>query len=229
MRRRGLADNRFPFVRHNHRFTGAIAKRVGARAWTVRLGQVALLAPAAFAVHQLRYLLAFGGQAGIVLQRTGHSYLHSVTPWIVVLIALVVGGFLRELGQAFAGQKTVPRYTASLAAMWLACSISLIGIFACQEFLEGLLATGHPAGLVGIFGYGGWWSIPAAVCVGLVLAAWFHGARWILRGVARRRARAHARWVRAAPVVPRPRDAAVSRLAPLIGGWSGRGPPPGVR
>ena len=29
-----------------------------------------------------------------------------------------------------------------------------------RSFLEGLLATGHPAGLAGIFGFGGWWSIP---------------------------------------------------------------------
>jgi hypothetical protein len=201
--------------------------RVGACAWTARLGQVALLPPAAFAVHQLRYLLAFGGSAGIVLQRTGHSYLHSLAPWIVLLLALIVGGFLRELGQAFAGQKTVPRYTVSLAAMWLACSISLVGIFACQEFLEGMFATGHPAGLAGIFGYGGWWSVPAAACVGLVLAAWFHGARWILREVAQRRARAHATWIGPALLVPRPRDAAVSRHSPLVGGWSGRGPPLG--
>jgi hypothetical protein len=200
--------------------------RVKARPWVAPLSQIALLPPAAFAVHQLRYLLAFGGRAGIVLERTGHSYLHSVPPWIVLLLALVIGGFLRELGQAFTGQKTASRYTVSLAAMWLACSISLVGIFACQEFLEGLFATGHPAGLAGIFGYGGWWSMPAAVCVGLVLAAWFHGARWVLREVARRRARRRAAWVGPALLVPLPRDAALSRLAPLIGGWSGRGPPP---
>jgi len=160
-----------------------------------------------------------------VLQRTGHSYLHSVAPWIVVSLALLAGGFLRRLGQAFAGQKSLPRYTVSLGAMWLACSICLVAIFACQEFLEGLLATGHPAGLAGIFGYGGWWAIPAAVCVGLVLAAWFHGARWVLRQVARRRARLYTARTVAAPLVPRPRDVAVLRPAPLIAGWSGRGPP----
>jgi len=221
----GLPTTAFPSVRHDHRFTGAGTLRVGAPAWAARVGQVALLPPAAFAVHQLRYLLAFGGSAGIVLQRTGHSYLHSVAPWIVLAVALVVGGFLRQLGQAFAGQKTVPRYTVSLGAMWLACSISLVAIFASQEFLEGMFATGHPAGLAGIFGYGGWWSIPAAMSVGLVLAAWFHGARWVLREVVRRRARPPAAWVGPALVLPRPRAAAVSRLAPLIGGWSGRGPP----
>jgi hypothetical protein len=189
------------------------------------LAHVALLPPAAFAVHQLRYLLAYGGQAGIELQRTGHSYLHSLVPWIVLLLALAAGGFLRALGRTFAGDTSVPRYTMSLAGMWLACSACLVVIFVCQEFLEGLFATGHPAGLAGIFGYGGWWSIPAALCVGLVLAAWSHGARWVLREVARRRARARAAWVGPALLVPRPRDVVAAPLAPLVGGWSGRGPP----
>jgi hypothetical protein len=189
------------------------------------LAHAALLPAAAFAVHQLRYLLAFGGHAGVELQRTGHSYLNSLVPWIVLLLALVAGGFLRALGRAFAGHTSVPRYTVSLAGMWLACTGCLVAIFCCQEFLEGLFATGHPAGLVGIFGYGGWWAIPAAACVGLVLAAWLHGARWVLQEVARRRARGQAAWIGPALVVPRPRDVVVAAWAPLVAGWSDRGPP----
>jgi hypothetical protein len=199
--------------------------RSGQRSVLRGIGQIALFPPAAMAVHELRYLLAYGGAAGAELQRTGHSYLHSVVPWIVVVVALVAGGFLRALGRAFSGQMSVPRYAMSFAGMWLACAVSLVAIFACQEFLEGMFATGHPAGLAGIFGYGGWWAIPAAVCVGLVLAAVLHGARWVLREVARRRARSTALWTGPAVAVPRPRDAALVALAPLVGGWSGRGPP----
>ena len=197
-------------------------KPAGRLGW---LGRVAVFVPAAFAVHQLRYVLAFGGAAGAELQRTGHSYLHSVVPWIMLLLAVVAGGFLRELGRAFAGQMSLPRYTLSFGGMWLACSVCLVAIFVCQEFLEGLFAAGHPAGLVGIFGYGGWWAIPAAVCVGLMLAAWFHGARWVLYEVARRRVRRRHAWTGPARVVPRPRDVVTVQLAPLVGGWSGRGPP----
>jgi hypothetical protein len=75
---------------------------------------------------------------------------------------------------------------ARAGALWLVCSLVLVAIFVTQEFLEGLFAAGHPAGLAGIFGYGGWWSIPAAVCVGLALAAVFEGASWVLREVADR-------------------------------------------
>jgi hypothetical protein len=128
---------------------------------------------AAFGVHQLRYYLAYGSAAGAMLTRTGHSYLHSVVPRIVLLVAVAAGGFLGALGRAVARQRSLGRYTTSLLGLWLACTACLIAIFATQEFLEGLVATGHPAGVAGIFGYGGWWSIPAALCIGLVLAALF--------------------------------------------------------
>lgn len=189
------------------------------------LAPVFLMPAAAFAVHQLRYYLAYGSAAGGVLERTGHSYLHSVVPWIVGLVAVAVGRFLWTLGRAATGRRSASRYAASLVGLWLACSVCLVAIFATQEFLEGLFASGHPAGLVGIFGFGGWWSIPAAVCVGLVLAALFHGARWVLDEVVQRWAARRSRSpVRAAPAVPLA-GFWVPRLAPLADGCSGRGPP----
>jgi hypothetical protein len=199
--------------------------RADCRAVIRCLARAALVPAGALAVHQLRFLLAFGGGAGAELARQGHSYLHSLVPWIVLLIGAATGAFLWGLGRAFGGHRSIPRYTVSFAALWAVCSACLVAIYVTQEFLEGVLATGHPAGLAGIFGYGGWWSIPAAVCVGLVLAAVFHGARWVLDEVAQRR-----RGVLAAPVLrgatpPRPRDALLARLSPLAEGWSGRGPP----
>jgi len=199
--------------------------RAGLRARIAGSGYVALLPPAAFAVHQLRYWLAYGSNAGVELQRTGHSYLHSVVPWLVLLLALAVGGFLRSLGRAFARQTSPARFTLSLTAMWLVCSAALLAIFACQEYLEGLFATGHPAGFAAIFGYGGWWSIPGAVCVGLVLAALLHGARWLVQEVVRRRAQPYRLLIGPVMRPGRARDALVGCPAPLVAGWSGRGPP----
>jgi hypothetical protein len=189
------------------------------------LARAAVVPAAAIAVHQLRYWLAFGSTAGVELQRQGHSYLHSVAPWIVVALAWGVGAFLSALGRAMHGQTSVPRYGLSLVALWLICTASLVVIYSGQELLEGLLATGHPAGLVGVFGYGGWWAIPASVCVGLVLAALLHGARWVLHEVASRRARARTASSSPGPPRPRPADLSLPRLAPLALGWSGRGPP----
>ena len=199
--------------------------RVGRRPRMAGMGSVALLPAAAFAVHQLRFLFAFGSGAGAELQRTGHSYLHSLVPWIVLLVALTVGGFLRAAGRALAGQRSLPRYALSLTGLWALCAVALIAIYVAQEFLEGLFATGHPAGLAGIFAYGGWWSIPAAILVGLVLATLFHGARWVLDEVAKRRAGQLFRSRRRAAAIPRPHDVLLFPLPPLVGGWSGRGPP----
>jgi hypothetical protein len=189
------------------------------------IARVALLPPAAFAVHQLRYELAFGTNAGLELQRQGHSYLHSAVPWIVVLVALVAGGFLRSLGKAFAGHTSLSRFSLSFSALWLVCSAALVAIYAGQELLEGFVVTGHPAGLVGVFGYGGWWSIPVALCVGLVLAAVFHGARWVLDAVVRSRGDRRLVGGRAVTAIRATVDAPALRLAPLVAGWSGRGPP----
>ena len=180
---------------------------------------------AAFAVHQLRYLLAFGSRAGLELREQGHSYLHSVVPWIVLLIAIAVGSFLYSLGRAWGGRRSVPRYTISFVALWLICSACLVVIYVSQEFLEGLFATGHPGGLAGIFGSGGWWSVPAALAVGLVLAAVFHGARWVLREVARRHTQMAPIRTRRPLAATAPRVVPLPRLAPLADGWSGRGPP----
>ena len=189
-----------------------------------RLAPLALMPAGAFAVHQLRYWLAFGSRATAILHQQGHSYLHSIAPWIAVLVALSLGVFLRALGHAFRGSRSVSRFTVSFAVLWLMCALALVGIYVLQEFLEGLFATGHPGGLVGIFGYGGWWCVPAAAAVGLVLAALFHGARWVLEEVAQRRGRMTARPRRVARA-SYPRDVLLLRPAPLAGGWSGRGPP----
>ena len=129
------------------------------------------------------------------------------------------------LGRALSGQTSLPRYTLSLTGLWLVCSAALVAIYVSQEFLEGLFATGHPAGLAGIFGYGGWWAIPASVCVGLVLAAVFHGARWVLDEIATRQDRALLGVPARAAAMAVPRAAVWPRLVPLAEGWSGRGPP----
>jgi hypothetical protein len=189
-----------------------------------RLAPVALMPVGAFGVHQLRYWFAFGGRAGVLLQQQGHSYLHSVVPWIVLLAAVAVGVFLQALGRALGGECSVPRRTVSFGALWLICAGCLVAIYVSQEFLEGLFATGHPTGLAGIFGYGGWWSVPAAVGVGLVFAISFHGARRALFAIADRHARCSR--VTTRPLLARaPRTQSVPVMVPLADGWSGRGPP----
>ena len=187
-------------------------------------GRAALVPAAAVAGHQLRYLLAFGGHAGAALAREGHSYLHTVVPWIVALIGVAVGGFLWSLGRALAGQSSARRYALSVMSLWAVCAACLLAIYVTQEFLEGLLAAGHPHGLAAVFGEGGWWALPAAVCVALVLATVLHGARWAVRAVVLRRTPPRPRPGRLRER-RRPYAVALPQLSPLAEGWSGRGPP----
>jgi hypothetical protein len=180
--------------------------------------------PAAFAVHQLRYELAYGSEASVVLRATGHSYLHSVVPWLVALVGIAAGSLLTRVGRAFATRTSPRDFSLSFGALWALCAVTLVVIFACQETLEGIFAVGHPSGWTGVFGDGGYWALPVAACVGFVLAAVFHGARWVVRRTAEWRRRP-SRTRRTANRSPRPATVRPRTPAPVLAGWSSRGPP----
>lgn len=184
----------------------------------------ALVPAAAFAVHQLRYVLTFRSGAGRELAAQGHSYLHEVTPWIVLACGLAFGAFLVALSRAWRTGRADESGQRSFVALWLVAAGGLVGLYAGQEFLEGLFATGHPEGLAGIFGAGGLWAIPAALAVGLLLALLIRGARKAVALVARRRVRPLV--ALAAPAVARrPRPAYPRQMAPLATSAAGRAPP----
>ena len=200
------------------------ARRSGSFAGSA--ARAALVPPAAFAVHQLRFLLAFGHAAGAELEKTGHSYLHSVVPWIVALLGVAAGLFLRAFGQALGGKRRLIRTrTGSFLTFWLVCTAALVVIYMAQELIEGAVLVGHLPGLAGVFGMGGWWAVPAAGGVGLVLAAFYCGADAVLTEVSRRVGTGLCAPA-ATPCVVCPRSL-LARVppAPLAAGWSLRGPP----
>lgn len=184
-----------------------------------------LIPIAAFAVHQLRFLLAFGGGAGAELRETGHSYFHSVVPWIMLVVGLSVGGFLWSLGRAASGRRSVSGGGLSFLKLWLACAACLLAIYCTQETLEGLFATGHPTGIEGIFGFGGLWSIPSAIGVGLVLTVVMYGTQWTLDEVGRRFGARIERPAQRIPLAVAPHEVVRLPISPLVGGWCDRGPP----
>jgi hypothetical protein len=183
---------------------------------------------AAIAVHQLRFFLAYGDGGTRELAESGHSYLHSLTPWIVLLCALGVGGFLRRLGLVWrdAGEADSGPSHSTLR-LWLVASVALVLIYAGQEALEGLLSSGHADGLAGIFGDGGWWALPAALAVGGALALLVRGGEAAIVFVARlgRRPSA-ARRLRLAS--PAPTAIFIVPASPLACCAPGRAPPAGL-
>jgi hypothetical protein len=130
---------------------------------------VAVMPAAVLGVHAVRYRLAFGADAGRVEHAHGHAYLTALTPAVAVLAALGVGGLLVRAARAWArGGDAPPR--PRLRRQWLLAALALLAVYTGQELLEGALAPGHPAGIAGVVGHGGWWALPAAVALGGAVA-----------------------------------------------------------
>jgi hypothetical protein len=176
-----------------------------------RLRSCALLAAGALALHQLRYMLAYGHDAGAALREQGHAYLAPVTAAVVTLVVIGLAIALRRIAAgapAAAGRR--------LLRLWPGASGALLTVFAVQESLEGALTPGHPGGLAALAGHGGWVAVPLAVGIGLVVALMTRGVAPASYAVARRLARA------AAPRAP------LVLLAPPPG-RARRGPPTAAR
>jgi voltage-gated potassium channel Kch len=181
---------------------------------------------AALAVHQLRYKLAFGAGASHALAAQGHAYLGSLVPWIVLVAALSIGATLGRFARRCAAGAGGRAGATAGVRVWLAASSALFAVYAAQELLEGLFATGHLGGLAAVFGTGGWWAVPAALVVGGALALALRGARVVERALAaaRRCARVVSRGLGelVAPPVSPPNAAIV---APLARAGAERAPP----
>jgi hypothetical protein len=139
--------------------------------------------------------------------------LHVSTPWIVIGAAFVTAALLREIGRGLPAALPRPRWSTGLVAAWAACSGLLFVALS-------VLSTGG-----GPLGSGAWSAVAVAVCLGLLLATSLQGARWVLRELVRLHARPPGR--QRAPSLPSSPAIAMAApvAAPLLAGWSDRGPP----
>jgi hypothetical protein len=185
-----------------------------------RVRLAAILALGAFALHQLRYLIAFGDSSSAALARQGHAYMADALP---VLGVFALSALLATLIRG--------RYGAGLRRMSLSrraaiFTVALLVIYASQESLEGMLASGHPAGLAAILAAGGWLAIPLAAALGAVAALLAGALEGVELAISRRRV---ARALRRAPRVRGRAHAARDAkrlLNPLALGLASRPPPP---
>jgi hypothetical protein len=166
-------------------------------------GRLVRLAPAALAAYELHSLLGSVAHAGAAVHWLQQLSLGSAAPWILLALAVGAGALLREMGRG------------------------LLALLAVGALLGGTL-DGHAHALLSGFGSVGWTSvIPLAVLAGLVITDAFDGVRWAVRALARLHGHPPHR------LHPRRRALPVRRLtviwqpapAPLLAGWSGRGPP----
>jgi hypothetical protein len=168
-----------------------------------KLRLVALLCSGALAVHELRYLAGYGGAADEALSDHGHAYLAAVMPLLALLLAALFGHFMWGLAGRREGGWSAGRCTTALAFAG-----ALLAIYTGQELVEGLLAPGHPEGLDGVFGHGGWLAVPFSALVGGALSLLVRGARRVVEAV--------QRLGRVQVFVAAPPPAALAAAAPLL-------------
>ncbi|HEY5197467.1 MAG TPA: hypothetical protein VIJ51_10625 [Solirubrobacteraceae bacterium] len=187
--------------------------------------EAAMFPAGVLAVHELRYVLAYGSHAGRELTAHGDTYVGSGALvagllLVVPISALVIG--VRRARRGLPGGRL-----SALAPWqsWLAWSLLLIAGFVALEGIEMIFESEHPDGFAGVFGGGGWWAAPAAGAVAALFTLLRRGARALVRRVARRWCE---RPLRAATSVSLPRAAGRGRRprpAPLAGRAAGRAPP----
>jgi hypothetical protein len=140
------------------------------RLWP-KLRGLSLLAAGSVLVHELRYVAGYGGDAGEALAEQGHSYL----PWFEALASVLLVTALWRFGAALlrASRGAGPELGAAprFGPTWLASSLALAAVYTAQEGFEGTFAPGHPAGVVGVLGHGGWTALVFSALVGAVVAA----------------------------------------------------------
>jgi hypothetical protein len=127
----------------------------------------ALLALGALAVHELRYVVAYGGHAQSAMATQGHGYLGELAPALVVLALSALCG---RLAAASLGRQVAVGASRPVGRSATAFAAALMAIFAAQELVEGALFAGHAAGVAAVLGSGGWVALPLALGFGLLAA-----------------------------------------------------------
>ena len=183
----------------------------------------ALIALAALGVHQLRYLIAYGGGAHAELASQGHDYLFGALPILAgFAIATIAAGLLR----AALTSSPAPAL-ASTRARAVIYAAAIFAVFVVQETTEGVLFAGHASGLAAVLSGGGWLAVPLALAFGSLCALLDGGLALVERSVAmagesppalRPRLRVAARgrsWIRI-PLASRPLQFGLARRPPPV-------------
>jgi len=186
--------------------------------WALRAG--ALLASAALALHELRYLL---GSSATDAEAAGHLYLPLVGALAALALAvafahlLVLAGRARRTGRG-------AEHDLGFARAWLLSTIALMATFAGQELLEGALTGARAGGLEAVLAGGGWLALPLSAVLGGLVALALAGARTVVSAAARRAPRLRSKRASEgpSPALPHARKPSCPVLASHL---AGRAPP----
>jgi hypothetical protein len=130
----------------------------------------ALMGAGTFGVHQMRFALPIGHGPGGSQTFGGHRYLVAVAPLLAGVLLLALAAGLARLARG------VPEPAPRFRRLWAGASGSLFAVYCAQESIEGMLTAGHPGGVAGVLGHGGWVALPLAIAIGLAIALAMRGA-----------------------------------------------------
>jgi hypothetical protein len=145
------------------------------------LRPVLLLAVAALALHQLRYIAGHGDRAGQALADHDHGYLDLLLPLVVSLAAVLIVSLVLAAALVPPLRATSPRSGVGRSLVY---ALALLTAFCSQELVEGVLSAAHPGGIDALLGDRGWVVLPAAAGLGYVVSLLLHGLETIERRVA---------------------------------------------
>jgi hypothetical protein len=186
-------------------------------AHNVRLA--AILAVGAFALHQLRYLIAPGASSSAAL--SSHGYMTDLmAPIAVLVLAAAMATLIRGTEGALPARAPLGRRIAVFA-------LALLAIYVGQESLETFLTSGQPASLAEMLGTGGWVAPPLTLVLGALGALLARALEVVELAIAVTHAERRKR-TRPPAVSGRALAARALRLAsaPLAFGLARRPPPP---
>ncbi len=146
------------------------------RSSSFRLG--ALVAAGVVLVHEARYRLGAGRPVVDLAAASGHAYVELLAAVSGIALALALGQFVhgwwRRSGEA--SEPTIGRLRLALLA-----AAAVLGGYAGQELVAGLVSPGHPVGVAGLLEAGGWIALPLALATGAAIAATVRTATAVLR------------------------------------------------
>ena len=173
-------------------------------------------------MHELRFLIAPAGAAES--SSAGHAYLPLAGFVVAVALAAALAQLAAVAGSALRTGRHEPG-GRGFAAMWVAVTISIAGVFFAQEMVEAALTGRATAGFAGVLGAGGWVALPLALAVGALVALALMGARAAVAAAARRAERAPLPRRTLEPIAFCLLQGHPPAFAPMAGHLAGRAPP----
>ena len=102
-----------------------------------------------------------------------------------MLLAVAAGHFVALLLRSARGRGACPA-PIRLSRLWGLATGALLALYASQELVEVTVVHGNPPAVASLLAHGGWWTVPLALVIGLLVALVERGAEAAIAAASRR-------------------------------------------